>query len=913
MNARDDRAPPRQRATASRKAVVAAASTAPEVPTGAIVRRRLLEALSTTPPPRLIVVQGPAGFGKTSLLRQHCQRRAAAGDRVAWVRMDTSSGDAAYFLRLLCDAVERLPGDSLRAPPRIDGPGTLRDVLHAIARIGRPLVLVVDNFESAASPHFDAMFAQLVRSLPESVQLCVGTRVLPTARLARLQIREGTVVISNEELCFRPSESFEFFREFGTLSAAEITAIHELTDGWPAALQAYRLCLKRGGRIRAELAVGKGITRELMDFLAAEIFDHLAPELGALLLELAIPEKLSPALVEHITGTADGAQRLAEIERAGLFLAQMDLGGTWFRFHNLFRQFLLARAARQFAADALRDRHRTIAQWYAAHDYREEVIHHWLEAGDAVRAAARLAEFVDELLAQERLGLIERYADRLAADAMLAHDNLVHAAIIAYGFRRAFDKADRLLAQHRARLQHDGADRALLASHKVSHLFVLAAQDRIEDLDAAGRDAAEHLLDRSGWQYGVTLNSRAIYEYGRGDFDEARRLMQCARPLHDRDQHAFGQAYQDAITSMALTSQGRVDDAVRGLAAGLRRTEERASGTVSAGAVIAAYLASGLYEQGHLEDATRLVNEYGQLVEQQAIVDAVATMALTQARIAHRAGRRGDAEEGIERVLFLGYRHSLARLVIYAHAELARLATLDGDLAQAERWLRELPAEYREPQDDRLLMFHAGETEACTVTQARWLIASGRHAEARLLLAGEIRRASHARRRHRELKLKLMMAIACQAAGKTNLAGRTLLEALEIGAAGGFVRSFIDEGAPVVALLKQLQSHREGLPKGLKPDAVLCHVERLLHLAGDAADDGRAAAAHGVPLIASLTERERKLMRFVAEGLSNHDLADRLSVSTNTVKWHLRNIFQKLQISNRVQAIALMRGQGLGD
>lgn len=894
---------PRKRAATKPVAAAVPADTA----VGAILRHRLLEKLAVSPSPRLIVVQGPAGFGKTSLLRQHCQRRAAAGDAVAWVRMDTSSGDAAYFLRLLCDAVERVPGAPRHVPARVDGPGTLRDVLRAVARIGQRLVLVVDNFESAASPHFDAMFAQLVRSLPESVQLCVGTRVLPTARLARLQIREGTVVISNEELCFRPAESFEFFREFGTLKATEITAIHELTDGWPAALQAYRLCLKRGGRFRTEAAVGKGVTRELMDFLAAEIFDHLAPELRSLLLELAVPEKLSPALVEHITGEPQGAERLAEIERAGLFLAQMDLGGTWFRFHNLFRQFLLARAASELPAGDLQRRHRVIAQWYAAQQFREEVIHHWLEAGDEARAAARLAEFVDELLAQERLGLIERYADHLSADALLEHDNLVHAAIIAYGFRRAFDKADQLLARHAVLLQRADADRATTGSHKVSRLFVLAAQDRIEELGAAASEAAERLVDRSGWQYGVTFNARAIYEVGRGDFDEARRLMQCARPLHDRDQHAFGQAYQDAITSMALTSQGRVDDAVRGLSAGLRRTEERASGMVSAGSVIAAYLVSGLYEQGHLEDATRLVNEYGQLVEQQAIVDAVATMALTQARIAHLAGRRGDAEEGIERVLFVGYRHSLARLVVYAHAELARQATLAGDLAQAERWLRELPAECRDQPRDGLLMFHAGETEACTVTYARWLIQAGRHHDARLLLAGEIRRANSSRRRHRELKLQLLMAIACQAAGKTNLAGRTLLEALEIGAAGGFLRSFLDEGPAAIALIRQFHAHQQTLPKALKPDLVLCHVERLLEAAGEGSDQRVAVSPDAAGLIGSLTERERKLMRFVAEGLSNKDLADRLSVSTNTIKWHLRNIFEKLQINNRVQAIALMR------
>jgi len=434
-------------------------------PRASIVRHRLLDRLGADPRPRLIVVQGPAGYGKTSLLRQHCERRAALGERIGWVRMDAQSGDAAHFLRLLCDAVEGL--DRKAAPARKRGtataaasrerPATLQDLLRALARVLEPVVLVVDNFETAASAHFEAVFAQVVRGLPMSVQLCVGTRVLPTSRLARLQIREGTVVVANEELCFRPSETIEFFREFASLRPEEIAEIHERTDGWPAALQAFRLCLRRGGRFRAEAYAGKGVTRELIDFLAAEMFDNLAPALGTLLLELAIPEKLSPALVEHITGETRGAERLAEIERAGLFLAQVDLEGTWLRFHNLFRQFLLTRAAALFPAEDLRRRHRRIAQWYADNGLREEAIQHWLEARETDRAATLLAGIVDALVAQERLGLIEAYADRLPAEALLGHDNLVHAAIIAYGFRRAFDKADRLIQLHRARLEASGA------------------------------------------------------------------------------------------------------------------------------------------------------------------------------------------------------------------------------------------------------------------------------------------------------------------------------------------------------------------------------------------------------------------------------------------------------------------------
>lgn len=917
---------PRRQGSARGKPTSAGRGRVPRPPTSAalesnahaITRHRLLEQLSAEPRPRLIVVQGPAGYGKTSLLRQHCERRATQGEHIAWVRMDAESADAPHFLRLLCDALDNLlPADARTARKgALQRATTLQDLLRRLARLRVPVVLVVDNFETAASSHFEAVFAQVIRSLPMSVQFCVGTRVLPTARLARLQIREGTVVIANEELCFQPAETLEFFREFSDLRPEDVTEIHARTDGWPAALQAYRLCLRRGARSRVEAYAGRGVTRELIDFLAAEMFDNLAPELQARLLELAVPEKLSAPLVEHITGEPDGARRLAEIERAGLFLAQADLKGAWLRFHNLFRHFLLSRIEASWPAPALAQRHRRIAQWYEDNGQLEEAIGHLLDGGDAERAAALFAGMVERLVAQERLGLIENHVERLGVEAVLRHDVLVHAAVVAYGFRRAFDKAEQLLEHNRARLASQQAAPGARDLDKVSRLFVLAARDRVEQMGAAALDTAAALKDRGGWMHGISLNARALYEVGRGAFDEAHTLMVRARPLHDRDHHLFGQAYQDAITSMTLSTQGRIGDAQRGLSAALRRSEEQSAGSASAGAVVAAYLASAAYEQNDIAQAERLTLDYGQLAEQQAIVDAAATMAITRARIAQRMGRRGEAEEILERLVYLGYRHGLERLVIYAHAELARQATLEGALATAERWLRELPLEFRDGQPPDL-MFHAGEDEACGVSYARWLIASGRQAEAQPWLAREIRRAVTARRRRRELKLRLLDARIHHDAGKSNLAGRTLLEALNIGACGGFVRSLLDEGPQVLALLTQFRAQQRGLNHNVQHDAVMSYLERLIAASGDAdgrALQARAAADSAEPveaLIASLTDSERKLLGFMAAGLSNRQLADRLSVSVNTIKWHLGNIFGKLRIRNRVQAIALARRCGL--
>lgn len=908
------------RASAARRtAVLGDAAPADSVVPAAnaqIHRRRLLDQLEVSPRPRLIAVQGPAGYGKTVLLRQYCERRASVGDKVAWVRMDAHSADPAEFLRLLCEAAGSLlrPRVARTRDDHRSRPSTIQDFVRALRHAGGLAVIVVDNFEVAASVEIGGVLAQAVRALPDGAQLCVGTRALPGSMLTRLQIDDGTLMISDGDLCFRAAETMEFFGEFRDLRPEDIAEIHDRTNGWPAALQGFRLCLRRGGRYRATAFAGKGMTPELIDFLAAEMFGALEPAMQDLLLELGVPDKLSAGLVEHLTGSGNGTARLAEVERAGLFLSRTDLDGTWFRFHNLFRQFLVARAATRMSPDELRQRHRRVAQWYAERGYREEAIQHALYAGDREQAAALMLAVIDRLVAQERLGLIERYVEQLPTETLLRHEALVNTAIIAYGFRRAFDKADALIALHRRQLEQRGADAAEVGIHNVSRLFVLAAQDRIEELGATAVECATQLAERRGFKYAVTFNARAMLMVGRAEYEDARGLLLQARPLHDEDGSLFGQAYQEAIYSMSLSAQGRIDDAVRGLATALKRTEEQACGSISAGAVIAAYQASGCYEQNRIADAEMLIRDYAQLAEQQTIVDAVATMLLTAARIAHGQGRRAEAEEIVERVLYLGYKYALNRLIVYARAELARQASFDGELEHAAKWLAELPSEWTDTPGE-MLMFHAGETEACTITYARHLIQVGRHAQAARLLGSEIRRARPRHRRRRELKLHILLALAHHEAGDANLAGRSLLDALEIGAAGGFVRSFLDERQPLIGLLKSLRASLAQLPRVAGPDVAVLHLDRLLHEAGETGVAGSAPAADAdlTELIASLSEKERRLLRFLANGLSNKDLSDRLSVSTNTVKWHLRNIFEKLQIKNRVQAIALARRFGLID
>ncbi|WP_350215044.1 LuxR C-terminal-related transcriptional regulator [Algiphilus sp.] len=893
----------------------AAGENSPQAPT-TVTRTAALERLKTSPRTPLVLIQGPAGFGKTTLLRQYSRYRASRGDRIAWMRMDARSADPAQFLRLLCDAADGF--DERQRKHRAESearPRTLQDFYRALDRLRGGGLIVIDNFEQAFTADLEGVFLQVVRNLPPGVQLCIGSRVLPSDHLASLRMRGEMIVVDEHDLRFDREECGEFLREFPGLSAADITVLHQRTDGWPAALQCIRLCLQRGREHRGLAYAGKGITQDLISFLAAEVFSHLSEELQSTLFLLCVPEKLNSELVSFITGDGNSQALIDKIERAGLFLSQVDLEGHWYRFHNLFRRFLLARMRQQTEPDALRLQQQRIGDWYAAHGYREEAVQHWIEAGNLTLAAAIMDEVCEQLVAEERLGLIEQYVDHLPVELVLEYERLANAAIIAYGFRRAFDKAHRLITARAEKLAGSDDPHAMGVLNCM-RLFVLVAQDRIEELGPAAQEAGQQLSSEDGFHYGVTLNARAMWLVGRGDFEAARGLLLRARPLHDRDGSLFGQAYQEAVFSISLSAEGRIHEAAQGLAAALRRTEEESCGSLSAGSVLAVYLADAQYEQNRIEDARTLLTDYGALAEQQAIVDPLATLFLTRARIAFFRSDTAETEAILDRALYIGYRHDFARLVACATAERVRQATLMGDLELAARLLRDLDVDHFDGSAG--LLFHAGENELHTICWARYLIHIGHTTEARRVLQAEIRRAHGQRRRRRELKLTLLLAMANHAEGRGNCARRNLLEALELCPPGNFVRSFLDEGSMVRQVLKEVRRSLEQVPVLGQQDGLTGYLDHLLSEAGERAGPTleppvEESGGISAQLAAGLTEKERNLLRYVALGLSNKDLAERLSVSTNTVKWHLRNIFEKLQISNRVQAVVVARNLGMID
>lgn len=877
-----------------------------------VLRTSLIERVREASDARLILIQAPAGFGKSTLLRQIAEDLGRHGARTAWVRLSPRDADVTRFLALLDRACDRL---SPAGPPV--GATEPCDPIAKLERIDGRALIVIDDLDHALTDEVAATLHQLVRQLPVGKQLLVASRTLPTLPISRLQLAGEALVLGSIDLRFDLCEATEVFGPAAGLSTEEIEALHSRTDGWPAALRFLKLALAKGRRPPANV-LKTGLTPQLIDYLARDVLESQSPELRRCLLNVCFAERLTPGLVETLCTEHGGDCAIRAMIRAGLFLEPVEGSEETYAFHAVFRDYLLALAKRTLTAEEIEARHTAIARWHEANGRIEEAIPHAMEAGDLDRAVALFESVADKLVREERLGFIVTLVEQLPAERVRASSPILSAAIIAYGFRRRFREAHQLLDWREHDIAETAASQRERGEVAVLRAFVLAAEDRVDEFGRAGQEALTLVDSRDLFSQGVAINAYCYLLTARSQYEEAHDLLLKARAMHAAAANYFGRSYEEAILGSLMIAQGRLGEAIRSLTRALRDAESDVPVGSFAGAVIAAYLGDALYETGDSERAEALINAYLPIIEQQCIVDPLSIALLTLARIATHRGDVPQAHELIDRLITLGHRHGLVRAVTYGRAELARMATLAGDLERAGALLRTLGTDGASASE-RELFFHAGETEAQRITFARFLVHAGRTAEARAVLQAELRQAGLKRRVRRAIRLNVLLAMALDAEEKPAAARRAMMEALKLAAPGSFRRLLLDEGPRSVKILREMRAENLAHKHWWADDSITAYVDGLVGgtQAGEAAPSSDAAAHDGTPIVErpvqGLTERERDLLRFMADGYSNQDLADRLSVSANTVKWHLRNIYDKLGSRNRLQAVQAARHLGLID
>jgi LuxR family maltose regulon positive regulatory protein len=891
-----------------------------------LVRPRLLERLEEAASRELLLVSAPAGFGKSTLLAEWAR---GGGRLVAWVSLDADDNDPARLWRYLVAAVEQLhPGLEERALPLLHAPdqpaleALVTAVVNELAAAQRELSIVLDDYHVIESRPIHDSLALLLERLPPGVHVAIAGRGDPPLPLARMRARGQLAEVRAEDLRFTPDEAVSLMRESWGLDLPEASVLElgDRTEGWVTGLQLAALTLRRGVDPAGLIKGFSGGHRYVLDYLTGEVLERQPDDVRRFLLDTSILERLSGPLCDAVTGRCDGQRMLEDLERANLFLVALDEERRWYRYHRLFADLLRVRL-RTENAERPPGLHRRAAAWFEEHGLIDDAVRHAMAAGDPHLAARLVEESFDEVLRRAEGATLRRWLAALPAQVVRSRPRLsVAQALAAFNAGRLeaveplLKDAERALAEPPEEAR-DGAgapsaDESALANLPAAIALLRAglawsrgdAERTVERALQArahlGADAAEDgppIAIR--WQLGLAA-------WMRGNLPEAERVFAglAAQGRATGPPHLALSA--GAILGAVQRAGGRLGAALRTYREGLEFASQPGRPLVLTAGTAHVGMAEVLYQRDQLDDALRHVDQgialCRQLTSTQSLAQGLATLAwIRQAR-----GDPASALEAMEEARRAFPDPDTVSLYNPVPAERARLLLANGAVAEAAGRVEDLGLSQRDEPT------YAREREYLVL--ARVLLA--REAPARALeLLGRLDALARAQGRTASLiEAGALQALALHAVGDRAGALTALVEALGLAWPEGYVRVFADEGPAMASLLGAVVGGgRRERAAGVE-EIPMDYLGRLLRATQPApAAAGPEAPRTPAALVEALTERELEVLRMLAAGKRNQEIADELVVTLHTVKKHVTHTFEKLGAANRTQAVAHARQLGL--
>ncbi len=874
-------------------------------------RPRLLARLTAGLDQRLLLLSAPAGYGKSTLVNQWLDTVDLPW---SWVSLDEHDSDLATFLSYVLAALRSVYPDAGQAvetllqAPVLPAPPVLADTLVSdLAALPGPWLLALDDYHALQSLDIHTMVQRLVQHKPAHVHLALISRADPPLTLERLRGQRQLCELRGADLRFTTEEATELLRrELGSAPDAETTALLEQgTEGWAVGLHLAALSL-RGRDNRAEFArkIAQSGHQLMLDYLLAEVLQGLPDDRRAVLLQTSLLDRFCAPLIDAIQDEngpiLPGAALVAELRRANLFLTPLDDQGTWFCYHQLFRQLLLNRLRQTFSKAAIRAMHLRASAWFAGQGLVDEAIVHALQGDDPQQAASLVERHIHEMLDREEWRQLERWIGLLPAE-MRGRPRLLLAQAWLSFIRYQFPAIVALLESAEAALAGETAQTSEQpAATLLGEMATLraAAAFGADDTEAMLHWAAEGMrLLRPEMQYAMGL-ATLFYITGLQAAGQPAAASEVAR-----QQLAIHGQYP-ALISRVLLALCNVHYALADLPliqSSATRLEQVAQRTgLGLSVAWAAYAQSWLhYQRNELAAAEQGFRRLEATASHgRTTLDSFTGLALTLLA-------QGRPDQALATVAALDVR--LLERGMLALAPLAeslrQRVLLASDPAAA------LARGYWAPEAPISIEFW----EQPALTQVRTLLASGAPhdlAQAETLLAERRAQAAARHSRRNLIQIDALHALTLAARGEEEAALAALRRAVELAAPGGALRLLADGGPGLAGLLEKLAG------EGVAPAYVRQVLAALdaAPLPAAAPPAPRPSAARTITIdgvIESLTNREMDVLLLLAQRLSDKEIAERLVLAPVTVKKHTLHIYRKLGVNNRRAAAEMARQLGL--
>jgi len=867
---------------------------APQLRAQLVSRTRLIEQLNTDGG-KLTLVAAPAGFGKTTLVTAWL-----VGEKRphAWLSLEERDNDATRFVTYLVAALQSLAPHigqaTLSALQNLQNPdpeAVIIPLVDEITSAGTSFILVLDDYHAITNPTIHEGLAMLVDHLPPQLHLILSTRADPPLPLPRLRARGLLTEIRADDLRFTHGEAATFLNKIMGLSLTpdDVSTLEARTEGWVAGLQLAALSLQKHTDQAGFVRALTGTHRYILDYLADEVLNRQPEDLRQFLYWTSILERLSGDLCNAVTGRTDSQQILEALEAANLFIVPLDDERRWYRYHHLFGELLTHRFKAHISTQAVYDAHLRAAEWFREQGSLPDAIYHALCVEDFDYAAPLIEQAGMELLLKIEVRTLSGWLEQLP-DALFQSRPWLN---VIYAWMRYIQVAnpedlfpiEARLEQAEQQLERTDRPTELLGYMMALRAYIAQTRDDQTETVRLSHEALARLPEGNVVLRSILTMNLATTYLIRGEIEPARRYFEEAQALGKAAGNIFTVfVARNHLATLAFEA-GQVRQAETMLLEAIRLATDPRGRLIAYVGLYYVELAEIYREWNRLDEAIDLLEKAYALRSQEQNDDLYTISYIVWARV---LGAKGDIHGAMAKVDRIEQNLRERRATVYLPwlaAIKVLLHLLDGNLPAAQAWAEAWGAK---PVSAESLRRHPG--EYATFVKVR--LAEGKP-EVIPLLDQILEVHTFDRRMRRVIETRTLLAVAHARFGDERAALTHLEEALRLAKPEGYIRTFLDEGEPMAALLAQC-----------KPSTTR---DALLGAFGPPVLRSTSYALHSDPL----TDREIQILRLMAAGLSNREIADELYLTTSTIKWYSHQIYQKLGAKRRTEAVETARRLGV--
>jgi len=767
---------------------------------------------------------------------------------------------------------------------------------NELASIPDPLIIVLDDFHVIDNEAVLNIVNYLLEHLPYQKLLVLLTRINPPLPLSRLRVRNQLVDIRADQLGFTRDETAVFLNDVMglTLSASDLTAMEERTEGWIAGLQLAALSMQNCQDIHGFVSAFTGSHHYVMDYLVEEVLKTQAGKVGNFLMQTAILDNLCGPLCEAVidgvtSGPVNGQEMLETLEKMNLFVIPLDNERRWYRYHHLFADVLKKRLEQKFP-HLLPELHRRASQWYEHNSFTSEAIQQAIVAKDRERATQLVEENGCFLLMSGELATLLNWTEAIEFQSE-KHPWLAIQKAWALAMTGHLERVEPTLQspeQLLSPLEPTAEVKTMQGTIAVARAFCANSQGNTQLAAEYAREALKKLPDCSSISRSIRSVTTLILgdaSWINGDLDDAIQAYSEGIKIGREAGNLHMVIIANSNLADVLIEQGRLRQAADMCHQSLQMAVRPDGQKSPLAASIYARLGRLYYEYNRLDDAAQNIHRCVDLCQQWEDLSFKAVACAMLARLEQVRGNPEETQKAVRSTEQLAEKRLLSpRQSILVNSDLGRLWLAQGNMERASQLIQKSGLTL---EDD-----FSYQREPEYVILLRTLLAQGDFDAALALSQRLLQKAETSKRTGRVIEVLVLQALIFQGRKELDQALAVLKKALNLARPERYFRTFIDEGEPMVRLLHQARSRQ-------------IETEYVTDLLSGTKEASGTTQTPPQLLSGPLTAREVEVLKLIEAGCSNQEIADKFVISIATVKRHISNIYTKLDVESRTQAIAI--------